>query len=362
MSLPETGYDLATVTNPSSALTDFVLLVDLSLMSATFKSNWNTDDNGYGRAAIDGGPTELACDWIDLDYSAGTGLLRVKWTGTLASSGTQKLRIYPPNTGNAQYAHDDTYGSDNAYPDNCTGYYPDAGETDRTSNGNNGSSFGSPSIGGIAGMIGYATEFNGSQYITLPSSLKNINAGSILAIFKCYSLTSNKGFAVTMRTTSTDDRVYLRVYEVSDDFGMGFSDTALVITNNNNVENDGNFHTASIKWDDAGGGNSNIEAYLDGSSIGSDTVVDLAAGTAIVNIGTTINNVTYGFIGILQHVQFWDIALNSDWISEENDQCADQSTFWGTWEWQSGEPPSGVVRFGGLCGKALSGSLGGRGI
>jgi hypothetical protein len=363
MPLPETGYDLATVTNPSSALTDFVLLVDLSLMSATFKSNWNTDANGYGRAAIDGGPTELACDWIDLDYSAGTGLLRVKWTGTLASSGTQKLRIYPPNTDNAQYAHDDTYGSDNAYPDTILGYYPDGGTEDRSSSENDGTAYGSPSEGGAAGPTGGATQFNGStQYIQYPWDIDSEGEISILLAYRPEEITA-------------EDPIFCRYsaagyWQFLAGFGANYTrDTSTGATGarNNDIswtpKSTGSWYSYAAVYTVIGGSK---KVRIDGS--------DMAASSTSIDAMNSLNannclaackeDGGLGDMGALyaQHVWFFLEALSNAWIDEEDSQVGDNATFWGSWVWQSGEPPSGVVRFGGLCGKALSGSLGGRGI
>lgn len=144
MAVPASGYDIATITNPGSALTDFTLMIDLSRMTTDFKTNWNSSDGGRGRASKNDGTTELACDFIDIDHTAKTGWLRVKWSGTLASTGTQKIRIFPPNTANTLYASADTYGSDNAYDAGWEGYYPVFGDTgtiltDRTSHGEDGS-------------------------------------------------------------------------------------------------------------------------------------------------------------------------------------------------------------------------------
>ena len=140
MAVPTTGYASATIQNPDSALTDFTLIIDLAEIisdEADFGTAFNTDDQGRGRAYKSDGTTELACDWIDLDNSNSTGLLRVKFSGSLASTGTQTIRIYPPNTGNSQYAADDTYGSDNAYDDSWESYLPTQSDfLDRTSNGN----------------------------------------------------------------------------------------------------------------------------------------------------------------------------------------------------------------------------------
>src|SRR6056297_1214654 len=131
-------HALATVTNPTSALTDFTLIVDLSTMPASWWSAVSTSDGTRGRVYKGDGTTRLACDWIDFDDTAETGLLRVLWSGTLASTGTQELWIEPPVSGNDAVAADNTYGSDNAYDDDWEGYWPDGGGSDRTENNNDG--------------------------------------------------------------------------------------------------------------------------------------------------------------------------------------------------------------------------------
>src|SRR6056297_96504 len=93
-------YATATVTNPSSALTDFTLIIDLSTLPQDWWDAVTSSDGTKGRASKGDGTTELACDWIDFDDTAETGLLRVLWSGTLASTGTQEVRIYPPLSGN----------------------------------------------------------------------------------------------------------------------------------------------------------------------------------------------------------------------------------------------------------------------
>lgn len=86
--IPASNYATATITNPSSSLTDFSLMVDLSRMPANWWSAVNTSDGTKGRAAKNDG-TELATDWINFNNIAHTGWLRVKWAGTLANSGSQ---------------------------------------------------------------------------------------------------------------------------------------------------------------------------------------------------------------------------------------------------------------------------------
>ena len=176
MALPSSTYDTATLVNPDSNLTDFTLIVDLSRMSAAWWTAVDTSDGTKGRAAKDSGPTELACDWIDFDSVNETGLLRVKWSGTLASSGTQTLRIYPPKAANASVAASDTYGSDNAYGSTVIAYWPLSDVNDRTSNNYNITEFGNADAGsGISRIGGVASaDFGASgDYLTASISLSS---------------------------------------------------------------------------------------------------------------------------------------------------------------------------------------------
>ena len=151
MAQPNTSYDIATITNPSGALTDFTLLIDLSRMTNVFKNNWNTSAQGYGRAYKDTGLTELPCDWININHTAKTGWLRVKWTGSLATTGIQKIRIYPPNTGNTQYAVTDPYGRNNTYT-NAIAIYPFDGDA----NGRSGNEY--ALANSVAALLGVSLE------------------------------------------------------------------------------------------------------------------------------------------------------------------------------------------------------------
>src|SRR6056297_1287987 len=152
-------HALATVTNPTSALTDFTLIVDLSTMPASWWSAVSTSDGTRGRVYKGDGTTRLACDWIDFDDTAETGLLRVLWSGTLASSGTQQLWIEPPVSGNATVAADNTYGSDNAYKSSIEAYYPlQSDGNDRTSNGHDLTEYNSPTY--VSGACGNMVSLN----------------------------------------------------------------------------------------------------------------------------------------------------------------------------------------------------------
>ncbi len=158
---------------------------------------------GQGRATKTD-DTELACDWINFDNGAETGLLRVKWSGTLAASGTQTLRVYPPVEANDSVAVGALFGSRNTYDAYWQGYWPLAADfNDRTSRVNHASATGSPTAGGISGHFGNATSFDGStQY------LKAIGPTSKpLTYMAWYYQDSNSSRAVLQQndgTSSTD--------------------------------------------------------------------------------------------------------------------------------------------------------------
>lgn len=157
MPLPATIYDSATFVPPTADLTDFTLLVDLSRMSAAWWAAVDTSDATRGRAAKSNG-TELAVDWLSFN-GVDAGWARIKWSGTLNTSGPHTLRIYPPLAANAAVAAGDTYGQYAAYDASWEGYWPlieDA--NDRTVNARHGTAPGGQVYGGHSGgPLGAAT-------------------------------------------------------------------------------------------------------------------------------------------------------------------------------------------------------------
>ncbi len=328
MAIPTSGYDSATISNPDSALTDFTLMIDLSRMSSSFKSAWNTNDNGRGRACKSDGTTELACDWIDLDYSNGTGLLRVKYSGTLASTGTQTIRIYPPSTSNTQYSASDTYGSDNAYDSNWEVYLPLVSDLlDRTSNSNDGTASGTLSAGDVTGKIGNATEFDSSDIDISNNSGLQITGDLTLRAW-AYSDNTTANHAIIDKYWDGEykwnlydrDSGYKQEFTQNGDYDNILSDTISAEEwNFCAVKRDSNTLYGNINGEDQG---------FSLSTATPDTT------TFSVRIGS--EHGIYYFDGRLQHVVIESTARSDDWISEEYDQTDDQATFWGTWTWNSG--------------------------
>ena len=324
MALPATMYSRNTIPNPTSALTDFSVMINLAHMGAAWwTANGTEADWTRGRAAKDDG-TELATDWIDFDHAAETGWVRVKWSGTLATSGTQTIRVYPPVAGNSANAVSATYGSDNAYDANWEGYWPNGGGADRTSSDNDGTANGGVTVGGVAGQAGKATDFDGANdYITLadPSLTANltvmawITGGGDNTVAE-HAVSFNPGFTLGLLGADQTMR-----------FQVNATGTSVAV---HPTDPDGTFRHYGGTYD-----SSDTIAYYNGTA---GTAVTDASGNIVVTgdlvIGSYAGNPTTGTFawdGIIQEVQIHSTARHADWIKYEYDQTNDNATFLGTW-------------------------------
>ncbi len=337
MTLPATGYDTATLSNPSSALTDFTLMVDLSRMSTDWWSAVDTSDATRGRAAKDDG-TELPAAWLEFDDATQTGWLAVQWAGSLASTGTQTLRIYPPSSANTSVAASDPYGSDNAFDDATQGYWPDGGGTDWTANGNDAataSGLESATTGQVGDATDYATSNNEASHAS-GAALQITDALTIDTWFRTDGSFHNqamigKASSYSLWLRSTD--VAWRTYDTSANLDQ--IDSADITT--------GAWHHAVAVFD----GNS-IELYMNGvldNTTGLGTTKTLGGSTNDTLLaggpqGGTNTDGGYSF-GSLDNTSISDTARSADWVAEQYSQTSDQATFWGTWAWTA--PASATV-------------------
>lgn len=342
MALPSTGYDLATVDNPASALSDFTLIVDLSTMSASWWAAVNTTDGTRGRAAIHGSGTEVACCWIDFDSSGKTGLLRVLWTGTLASSGTQQLRVYPPNTANATVAASATYGSDNAFDAYWEGYWPlSTDANDRTSNGLNLS--GTAPTYGVAGKLGKAADFDvaNSEYLAAAQSAVTGPPFTISGWFQPPDTTTPYVVASIANNTVAGDR-----YVLMPDAGASFGDirssffaTDVLYSADGLArvaQSSAQYTAAWHMFSGVATSHTSRTAYLDGSNPGSNTFDSRPQGVNIVAVGVAGDSTPSQYAdGQIQHVLLHSTARSAAWLAQEYAQTNDNATFWGTWTWQA---------------------------
>jgi hypothetical protein len=299
-------------------------------MPSSWWAEVDTTDGTKGRAAKDD-ETELATDWIDFDDTAETGWLRVKWSGTLASSGTPVLRIYPPVAANSSYAASDTYGSDNAYDPNWEGYWPDGGETDRTSNGNDGTANGGVTIGGATGKVGDATDFDGSNdYISCADSASLSVTGSITLFCWLNIDSAPSSFYSLIRKRRVTSDSYQFLLNSSSQPQL-FIDTGSPVNQTGSALSTSTWEHCVGSWD-----SSNIRVYNNGSLSGGPTAQtgSMSDTTDTLNIGGT-DDQSWTVDGRMDDVQLHSTARSADWISHEYDQSNDNATFWGTWTWSA---------------------------
>jgi len=325
---PSTTYDTATVLNPTSALTDFTLMVDLSRMSSAWWSAAESIDATNGRAAKDDG-TELACDWIDYTHGSpvGSGWLRVKWSGTLATSGTQVLRIYPPVTGNGTVAAGDALGSNNAYASDCTVHAPLNGNlTDRSGNGRDGVVSGSPgtidpATNEIAeGPFGSAIDFNGEGTVEFPrEAIANLQVEYTAAFW--YNPDPVSGFRAVFCTEGDANNGHL--------YGRQDTTNRLLVRGPNGINS---LHAQATGWQLVAFSSDGVTdtTYLNGSL---ETGVS-GGGPGNANVQTFMlggNNSGQSSQMYYAGVQTYNGDRSAAWHEQEYDQTDSQASFFGTW-------------------------------
>jgi hypothetical protein len=335
MAIPSgAGFDLATPQAPSSDIDDFSYIDDLSRHSVDYWSDNDTADGTRVRVAKNDDETELASDPIDFDNGAETGLLRI-FIGSVSAASTaasRAIRVYSPNTRNTAYAPSDTYGSDNAYAAIWDAYYPDGGATDRTSNGRDGSSVGSPTT--VSGHLGDATDYNlNDRYDMGDTWLDGYGEMSALAYYNPDTIDSTNRQVLGSWESTLQFQIRTRSGQIR---VLSFSGDQYREAQGGTITAGNWFHIGITLNQSAP-----VRAWVDGVNVAS-----TAAHGSTATMGASTDDFSLGnnealsadYVGLLQHVGIFNEELLGPWINEEFEQIDDQATFWGTWAWTS---PSG---------------------
>ena len=317
MTLPATMYSKNTIPNPTSALTDFSVMIDLANMGAGWwTANGTEADGTKGRAAKDDG-IELATDWIDFDHAAETGWVRVKWSGTLATSGTQTIRVYPPVAGNSANAASATYGSDNAYDASVYAYLPLFNLTDRTSNSNDGTGGGSITAGGATGKVGDATNFDGTDD---KISITKLQTADAISASVWVNLDTISGTAIAAGSDAERYLLYIDGTNVYSRSSVG----GAVIGAHGGISTGTWYHLAMTR--DA---SDNIAVFFNGSSVATGSN---GFNYTVDTLGTFSDTDAQNLDGKMNEMIIHTAGRHADWIKYEYDQTNDNATFLGTWE------------------------------
>lgn len=324
MAAPSTTYDTATLVNPTAALTDFPLLIDLSRLTAAWWSAVDTSAGTRGRAYKGDGTTELAVDWIDFDNVNETGWARVKWSGTLATTGTQQVRLYPPVSTNATVASTDTYGSEAVYESSIVAYFPMAqNANDRTSNSWSMTTSDTVAYGGnAAGAV--TLDAGESLNLAYSSTIPSVEPFTIMGTVS-QSATSAQCAMVLARNADSS-------YSAGNSSGYGSPSSSTHWAYSKTFVQRQAIGTSTVatgsSYDHvvAEISNSNARAiYVNGTSEGTDS--NTANPTSLDNFSITcdVGSASLGDVIIINGTK------SSGWYNQEADQATDQATYWGTW-------------------------------
>lgn len=310
MTLPTAGQAAdATAATPSSSVTDFTVMIDLSRMPAAWWADVDTSDGTRGRAG-DGAGAEYAVDWIDFDDVAETGWARVLVTGTHSSVSGETVRMYAPNTRNAAVAASATYGSDNAYDADWGNYWPLHDTSDRVG-GHTLTVNGSATLGVTAGKVGGAAQFTGSGTDFLSTTA---NAGFTEATIMWWqNVPSSAATFAHFIWWDASNRILGKTF-----YSLVFGGTSF---NAASDWRDGVTKHVAITVNSSGG----TDQYIDGLLDTSVTLAGPSPGTAGLEIGND------GMDGWLDDMQVQTSVRSAAWIDHEYDQTNDNATFWGTW-------------------------------
>ncbi len=341
-------HDRVTLTNPSSALTDFTLLIDTSNLSSQWRSSKTSNDGARGRAFKADG-TELATDWIPIDAANGEWAVRVLWSGTLASTGTQQVYIYPPLSTRSAYAAGDTYGRNAAYTQtnriSAHSLFSTSDLTDRSGNGYDVTEQGTI-VGTVTAPVGTAIDLAGLANYLKASSYATMASGDVTAMAFVGRL-----FSAEIATTKFADTA-MSWYDAADrdGFRIGLNNDGvnsgepIAFTTGGNTQSesvaqgtdakDGAWHRIACVFDQTA---NEVNLYLDGSlDVAATSYTDNSAvsTTPVLLIGRT-DEITVPasqnrWEGDLQFADVWRDGFSAAWWAYDSDQHLDNATFVGT--------------------------------
>jgi hypothetical protein len=315
----------------SNTIVDYVIVIDLSNCSAQFKSEWNTNGNGYGRAYKNDG-TELACDWINLNYSAGTGIVKIRWSGIFSSVIQNTLKLYPPVSTRPQYSTSSTYGKNSVYADYIASYPLITGPEERTGKGYD------LSVSGAVLQSGGGYFFDGSDdYIR--EGVSRISAESfqddftVLSKFNMSSLGGGTYGRLFEKAEGTSVVNGFNTYFI--DYSgrkMGFKVNGGDTIFTEEISLSTTYYVAS-SYNVTTGMTSN---YINGAVSGTPASTNIPGITTTnpLTIGNRSDGTDRGFHGYIYGIDFINGILSENWINEYYLQNTDNATYWGSPTWE----------------------------
>jgi hypothetical protein len=329
-----------------SDLIDFPVYVDMSTLPIDFFEQVRFDGGDIRMTKYDG-LTELPREIVSIDTGKRTGELHFK-AEFLSSIENTVFYLYYNNPNVTDYATDATYGAENVWDDDFVLVSHDGGGMDSTSNGNDGTGYGTDiDVGADVGKIGSATEFNGTDdYIVTtkdPGDLGLTTKVTVSAfvnfdVLANARIVSNVDFGQNKRSV---DFAYLDSGYISPNGGlrMQISDDgnsfSVAQYDFDATLSTGSFNQLVTVYDKSKTSNNRITAYRNGNALSVDSVDKDAEEDIYDNglpfvVGATRSNAVYsGFLnGIIDEIRISSIARSADWISAEYANQNDPGTFY----------------------------------
>jgi len=322
-------------TKVSADLTDYVLLVDLSDLPASF---WDVVANGGGdiRVYKSDGTTELAREVVSCDTATDTGELHVKFSGTLSSTVDTVVQIHADGV-SADYAVGATYGRNAVWSDFVAVWHlgePSGDAIDSTGNGYDGTD--TNTVGSTTGKISNARNFvnANSEYFACGTAPTITDA----TISFWYSFTSTDTYGAILCKRGSNNGEFA-IYENNTDEWVGrVEDNSgnLSVTESNVITNTAGTFRHYVFTIDASAAGSGQEYYQNNVSLGRSRI----ASTAATSIGTNTNPLFIGTLasdsgvatnfidGAIEELRLYDGVRTSDYRTTEYNNQNSPSTFY----------------------------------
>lgn len=327
--LPDTLYAEQTAKFPENDTSNFLFLVDLSLMPLEWWEVVDTTDGTRGMVVNNSTLKEYATDWIDFDKDSRTGLLRIGYDDVYSSSTPTTIRVYPPNTINNPVGVNDPFGQYNCYKvANTLTHCPNGGDGDRTINQIPFTPFNGVINGGIDGKIGKATLYNGtSQYNTASISDKD----APLTFMAWNRADSGDDNTIISMANLDESDVFMELFHNDDGTYGTYIDDSInsdsVIGTQSIFASDDWFHNVSVFRN-----LTDLEIWFNGILDNSKTGLSVNPTINNISIGATVSEFfNWPFLGGIEQVFVFTDVKSADWIKCEYDAVNDNAAFWGGW-------------------------------
>ena len=317
-------------TKVSTDLTDYVVGIKLADFVDASGDIWDTvkSDGSDLRARKDDGVTELAIEVVDIDTTAKTGEVYVKYTGTLSSSVDTVIYLQADGTSSG-YAVTDTYGRDAVWSDYVGVYHCNEGSGNLINSAGNGNltKYGTPTYGG-AGILGKLIIFDGSNdyFNGSPTGADTVEPVTIQALLKPTELRNQSpaGF----QDDSAGQRMYLLL-----DNDYGSYGSPAIYANGGGADDTSATLDGSIQLvHGVLASNSSREIFLDGVSKATNATTQSVSSLSTFWVGATddkhASGVQFLWKGGIGEVRLRNSALSSGWIATEKNNLLSPSTFY----------------------------------